>query len=519
MSKIITQIPQTVLMDYETKFKMLEEQSADMKWRLATIDPTAFAYLFFKDRKGKPLKLYPFQDMIINSKAKRIAVAVSRQTGKSTASIIYAFWYIYFHHNSTVLLISKTKTQSMELISKMKQLLAGTDITFSEVLTGPDNRYELYVKNEGSQTHSRMISVPATDAARGYSADLVIADEIAFWDKATETFNEAIVPTISHTDGKILMLSTPKGTMGVFYEAFTKHDLWECYQFDWRVCPVHTLEKMEEKRKDIGDFAFRQEYEASFMANNAAYFKEKEVRDATKDLDLGQPTALPVVIGVDFGKINDASIITIGCIENPMDEPDYQRIRIVDIIEKPLGTDYNKIVGELKALFGKYNIHNIVYDATGVGEGPGDFMKDLGLPVEPVKFSIQSKVNIYSNLKLLFEKRQIFIPRSCKKLIDELLTFEYEYTTSGNMKLHHADGGHDDFADSIALCTFGLKRPTYASASFSSCIPDKKVVDNEDARPFHYENKLIIMPNGSIRQDMIKVYEEVIKNDKTRNTE
>lgn len=478
------QITQEELDAFEGKFIRFDASDETTRKKMMAKDPTLFAYAMFRNPDGTRMKLYPFQDLIINDKSKMIAVAISRQVGKSTVAIIRAFHAIFYNNNYTVLIISKTKDQSMELLTKLRQIINSCPAKhmFEELSGGADNRREYYIKNHNKDTFSRIISVPATDAARGYSADLVISDEIAFWENSIEVFNEAILPTVSHTDGTIMMLSTPKGQIGVFYDAFSNDKHWSCYQFDWKVCPAHTQEKMDIKRDQLGEFAFRQEYEASFVANQAAYFKEREVREAVdNNLIMGEFTEKPVVIGVDFGKMNDSTVITIGCIDNPQDDIDFQYIKVIDIIKKPLGTEYNKIVGELKALFNKYKPQNIIYDQTGVGEGPGDFMKDIGLPVEGLKFTIQSKVNIYSNLKILFEKRQIKIPNH-RELIDELLLFEYEYTTSGNMKLHHPEGGHDDFSDSLALMSYGLKRPGYVPSSLT--IASRKHIKIEDNEKF-----------------------------------
>jgi hypothetical protein len=452
---------------YKDKLLKYSKASDEEKNVMISSDPSLFSYALLRNRVMGRMRLYAFQDMIINDGSKLIAVAISRQVGKTTMAIIKSLHYVLNNDNATVLVISKTLSQSKEMISKLKQLVNNSPLKddFSRVADGYDNKSEFYVKNKGKDTYSRIISVPATDAARGYSADLVIADEIAFWDNSQEMFNEAILPTISETKGVIMMLSTPKGQLGVFWDVFTKTEIWSCYQFDWTICPHHTEENMEIYREQLGSFAFRQEYEASFEANQAAYFTREEVDQAVKEYALTEHTTLPTVIGVDFGKKKDNTIITVGLIENPFDEEDYHRVKIINVIKKPLNTDYNKVVGELKALVAKYNAVNVIYDATGVGEGPGDYIKDLGIPCEAFKFSLQSKVNIYSNLKILFEKRQIVIPK-IKRLVDELCMFEYEYTTSGNMKLHHPEGGHDDYPDSLALCVYGLKRPGVIGVSF-----------------------------------------------------
>lgn len=455
---------------YKDKLRQFVKLSEEDKFKVISEDPSLFSYGVLRNRKMARMMLYAFQDLIINDTSKLIAVAISRQTGKSTMAVIKALHYILNNDNATVLVISKTLKQSMELIAKLKGLIANSPLKdeINQLATGFDNKSEFYIKNKDKETYSRIISVPATDSARGFTADLVIADEIAFWDNSEEMFNEAILPTISETNGTIMMLSTPKGKIGVFYKAFEKSDIWSCYQFDWKICPHHTLERMDIFREQIGEFAFRQEYEASFEANQAAYFKMAHIKRAIdEDFVCGGITNFPLVVGVDFGKKHDNTIITLGYIENPDDFDEFHRIRIFDIIEKPLNTDYNNIVGELKALSKKYNIQNILYDATGVGEGPGDFMKDIGLPVEGIIFSIQSKLNIFSNLNILFEDKKgiIKIPNN-KRLIDELLLFEYEYTTSGNMKLHHPLGGHDDMCDSLALCCYGLIRTDFVEPSF-----------------------------------------------------
>jgi len=72
-------------------------------------------------------------------------------------------------------------------------------------------------------------------------------------------------------------------------------------------------------------------------------------------------------------------------------------------------------------------------------------------------FTLNTKQDIFSNLKLLMEQGQLIFP-SHKKLIFELKDFRYEISASGNLKLHHSDGGHDDFVDALACAAHGLKQ-------------------------------------------------------------
>ena len=67
-----------------------------------------------------------------------------------------------------------------------------------------------------------------------------------------------------------------------------------------------------------------------------------------------------------------------------------------------------------------------------------------------------NKEDIFSNLKVLMETKMLNIP-NFKKLIFELKDFRYETTPSGNLKLHHSEGGHDDFVDALACACHGLR--------------------------------------------------------------
>jgi hypothetical protein len=44
-----------------------------------------------------------------------------------------------------------------------------------------------------------------------------------------------------------------------------------------------------------------------------------------------------------------------------------------------------------------------------------------------------------------------------KKLYYELSDLRYEITSGGNTKIHHSEGGHDDYPDALALCCWACK--------------------------------------------------------------
>jgi len=445
--------------DVERTKRKFEDFDKEQNFGLFKEDPALFARYSFKDLKNKPFTAFSYQDIILNDQSKKILLCISRQTGKSTIAAIKAIHAALLNDNYTVVVVSRTLPQSVELVRKIKVLTRTSTIPISATYPKmKEAKTEINLKNKGKNTYSRIISVPATDAARGYSADLVICDECAFWEQGDYMFNQVIEPMTQFTKGAIMLLSTPNGKHGFFWNCFNS-PFWSCYQFGWEVCPNNTLEEMEEKRSRMTSMEFQAEYEAKFVASQNAYFNPKDIQKAIDhSLVMGNLSNKEnIVVGVDFGKIKDNAIIYIGQIENMNLLPQEQVIKVLDRRVKPLGTNYAEVIGELKDIHDKYHPNLFVLDATGVGEGPSDIMIEYGAHVEPIKFSIQSKMNIFSNLKIFLEQSRIKIPDALA-LKDQLELFEYEYTISGNMKLHAPDGSHDDEVDAIALMVWGLSR-------------------------------------------------------------
>jgi hypothetical protein len=352
-------------------------------------------------------------------------------------------------------IVSSTKPQAIEFIRKIKDLVKSSPmhVFFKIVMKERESKSEITLKNHKTNTESRIISVPATDAARGYSADLVIVDEAAFIENGDYIFNQVVEPMTQATKGKIMLLSTPNGKQGFFWNCYNS-PYWSVYQFDWTANPNTTEKEMEEKKKRMTTMEFKSEYEAQFMASKAAYFNPIDIKNCiSKDAGLGCKGE-NVIVGVDFGKIKDYAVIYMGKIDR--NKEDYV-ITVLDRRVKPLGTNYANIIGELKNIQDTIKPNLFVLDATGVGEAPSDIMREYGAIVEPVKFSLGSKADIFSNLKIHFEQKKVKIP-NCLDLINQLELFEYEYTESGNIKLHAPEGGHDDECDALALMVWGLSR-------------------------------------------------------------
>jgi phage FluMu gp28-like protein len=96
-------------------------------------------------------------------------------------------------------------------------------------------------------------------------------------------------------------------------------------------------------------------------------------------------------------------------------------------------------------------------DSTGLGAGPGDMLsEELGSwKVDCVTFTNQSKQDMYSNLNKVMEQGRLKFPMN-RKMYYELVDLRYEISSSGNLKIHHPERGHDDYPDALALAVYSM---------------------------------------------------------------
>lgn len=100
-----------------------------------------------------------------------------------------------------------------------------TCMKFAEAVNVLSNGKITYTANSTCITFSngsRIMSLPGKpESCRGWSADLICLDEMAFWQNPEETWR-AIVPTITNqlrgSDKKVVICSTPMGRNSLFYE-------------------------------------------------------------------------------------------------------------------------------------------------------------------------------------------------------------------------------------------------------------------------------------------------------------
>jgi hypothetical protein len=214
----------------------------------------------------------------------RLLLNCHRQSGKSTVVALKALWTGLFQ-NGLVLLLSPSLRQSRELFKKVT--------AFYELLGRPvpprvHNNLELELSTGG-----RIVSLPSCEATvRGFSGPrLIIMDEAS---RIPTSLFEAIIPMQSVSGGTLILLSTPWGKRGFFYEAWAgMKGPWHRAERPATDCPRITPERLAEARLLMDENKFNREYLCKFTEAAGQYFSEQSLERAfrlgNKDTESGDP--------------------------------------------------------------------------------------------------------------------------------------------------------------------------------------------------------------------------------------
>jgi hypothetical protein len=106
--------------------------------------------------------------------------------------------------------------------------------------------------------------MPATDSARGFTADLLILDEAAFF--PTDDDVAAVLPMRKKDTGRLLVTSTPNFKSGYFWRWWTEHNQFLKIRGHFRDYP-ELVPLIERERQDLGPNRFQREYDLIFAGS------------------------------------------------------------------------------------------------------------------------------------------------------------------------------------------------------------------------------------------------------------
>lgn len=376
-------------------------------------DPVLFALYHLKFEPD------PWQAEFLRSRAQRIILNCSRQSGKSTITAILALWEAIHKPRSTIVLDSPSLRQSQELMLKFSEFLAMVD---RSVKLDSDTKLSVRFANG-----SRVLALPGSEKTiRGISAvTLLILDEAA---GIPDELYGAVRPMLAVSRGRLVLMSTPRGEQGFFYETWVKSRGWEKIEVPWQQCPRIDPAFIEEERRERGNAWVAQEYECQFIASGATRIQRSWLK-----YEDHPPADLNIALGIDLAiSEKETADYTAGAV---LGRDNAGNLHVLDV--QRIRGSFSQQIDFIQQLAAKWRpavvgIEDVAYQKTLIQQ----LAAQTSLNVRGIK-PISDKVSRFAPLEARYELGQVYHVRGLLQEFEaELLSFPI--------------GAHDDMVDSLA---------------------------------------------------------------------
>jgi hypothetical protein len=402
------------------------------------------------------------------SDARTKVASCGRRWGKTEAAAIDATTFAITRPGSVQMIVSPTYDQSRLIFDTIERLVMASVVTRgpAKVTRTPYPRLVL----AGSVIMARTADEDGR-GLRGHSADRVIVDEAAYLRDSVVT--EVIAPMLADRNGRLVMISTPFGK-NHFYRAFLKGVESEKLKVESPRCasfcfpswdnPHISREYIEAQRQEISPRQFSVEYEAQFIDDSSCVFPWEDIESAVRNAECGLGNDECVVAGIDWARYSDYTVV----IAVAVGEQGCRVVGIDRFNKMGWGSQISRVTEFLRA----HRVTAALTDSTSIGDPLLEQLRaklwesGIDVAVEGYGFSNSSKRDLIEHLALKFAHRSIAIPRD-EQLLRELQYFEYELTTSGNVRMNGRSGIHDDLVIALALACWQSRSVSYSGSYLS----------------------------------------------------
>jgi phage FluMu gp28-like protein len=446
--------------------------------------------------------LLPYQKNWANDTARWKFGLMSRQVGKDFSSAYEGIRDICAAEKRGEkrdwLLAAPSERQSLESLQKWKEWVSAFKTCLADYEERRINARSQNLLKSATITFpggSRVIAVPGKpDTVRGFSANVLLT-EFAFFEQPDATWR-AILPSITNPlrgIKKVRLITTPNGIGNKAHDIWAKNfsgsatvpvaaagvspaasegtgretpalpaTQWSCHFIDIHTAVQQGLPvNIEELRAAIDDpEGWAQEFECQFLDVQSTLLPYEliaacESPDATASVppEFWQATPpSPLVMGIDFGRRHDLTVAWTlrqsGDVQQTVEVLEMERTATPEQVER------------LRPRLQK--ARRVCLDYTGPGIGLGDYLaKEFGVwdaarhkfgKIELCTFSNTLKLEIFSKLRMIFEKRGLRVPVS-RAIREDLHSLNRVTSPSGQItyRAPHSADGHADRCTALAL--------------------------------------------------------------------
>lgn len=274
----------------------------------------------------------------------------------------------------------------------------------------------------------RFFSGESIDNLRGLKFHGIFIDEASYIKELQNAWNKVLRPTLTDYMGRAYFVSTPRGKE-FFYSRYLINDgEWKSFKYTTYDNPYINKGEIESAKRELPPEVFAQEYMADPSENAANPFGIANI-----DKNIRKMSSLPVAAwGIDLAKSFDYTVIH--GLDKFGETCYHQRFQ----------NDWDYTEAFIKNL----PPAPMLIDQTGVGDPIVERLQHQIPYVTGFKFSASSKQNLMKGLVADLHQGNIKYPDGV--IVDELKSFEYEYTSTG-VKYTAPSGFHDDCVMALAL--------------------------------------------------------------------
>lgn len=213
-------------------------------------------------QKALNFQAEPKQAEVLDHTGHRLILCGPRQWGKSTLIALKALHYALNHPKAEIVVLSDSENHAGIIVEKI--------VTYASALQLPKQRargkqYSIELPNG-----ARIFAVASNSrSVVGYTADIVIVDEAAL--VADEVIGY-LSRSLARTNGKLWMLSTPRGQTGLFFAIW--HD--ETNKWHRIKATIADAKYMDaafiQEQKSLFPATFRQDFHCEFLQASGRLF-------------------------------------------------------------------------------------------------------------------------------------------------------------------------------------------------------------------------------------------------------
>lgn len=377
-------------------------------------------------------------DLIHQRDCKFLVARWSRQCGKTVFAEIMMIEYLCVPHTFNAY-ISPTFAQGKKVFAELTQLLEGTGIVKKA------NAADLKIESVYGAT-LKFFSMESPTSIRGNTVSgILVMDEAAFFPTQLSTgedpYYNVIFPIIKARKPKVLVISTPNGRQGMYYDLYLKafneekgyHQLTATIYDD----DLITKEEIEELKRGYPPLAFKQEFEVEFLDNALTVFP-----NFSTCFD-GHYDGGKCWIGIDPSSVGDDNTI-VSIINTEGQVKQYK-------VDGTLDQKYDRIA----KIINDYHPQATYIENNSIGEVmANEIKKKLIRKSNFYSFTTtnDSKKQYISMLAVDIANNAIHFEEDNRLLYSELSTFTFKLTKTGNITYAAKEGYHDDTVTSLGVC-------------------------------------------------------------------